>query len=54
MRQIAITERRHKVLAVTEKAQAGRKLVPSKSYRGFRFNPPPEETALPSYNNDKW
>lgn len=37
-----------------EKAQAGRRLVPSKSYRGFRFNPPPEETAFPSCKNDRW
>ncbi|MDJ0379203.1 hypothetical protein [Cryobacterium sp. PH31-L1] len=36
------------------KAQAGRRLVPSKSYRKFRFNPPPEETVFPAYSNDRW
>ena len=37
-----------------EKAQAGRRLVPSKSYRTFRFSPPPEETAASPYSNDRW
>jgi hypothetical protein len=37
-----------------KKAQAGRKLVPSKSYRTFHFNPPPEATEFPSYTNDRW
>ena len=37
-----------------QKAQAGRRLVPSKSYRTFRFNPPPEDSAVPSYVNDRW
>ncbi|MEU4567037.1 hypothetical protein [Micromonospora sp. NPDC023956] len=38
-----------------KKAQAGRRLVPDRSYREFVFNPPPEESGGgPGYQSLDW
>lgn len=36
------------------KAQDGRRLVPQKSYRDFKFNPPSEHPEPFSYRNPNW
>jgi len=39
-----------------KKSQAGRRLIPQRSYRSHVFNPPPESPAPPrySYSNPRW
>ncbi|WP_139368693.1 hypothetical protein [Agreia bicolorata] len=37
-----------------KKAQAGRRLVPSKSYRAFIFSPAPEAAEFENCTNKRW